>query len=266
MMREGTEGLRVETRDGVVMVHLDRSEKRNALTYDMVDALIEVVARAPQERDARVLLLSHAGADFCAGFDLVAGNARPEGRTGELQRRLPVSSHRLVQAMTEAQLPIVCSMRGLAAGLGLHLALACDFVVASRTAQFWEPYVLRGLGVDAGGTYLLPRLVGLARARRMLLLGQRVTADDAAAWGLIHDVVEDEQLEAATGQLVGQLAGAATVAVGLVKWCTNRNLDADLTQALANEALSQEVCLRSRDFEEGIAAFRERRPPVFEGN
>jgi 2-(1,2-epoxy-1,2-dihydrophenyl)acetyl-CoA isomerase len=214
-----------------------------------------------------VILLSAEGENFCAGMDLMrvneAGGAKP--RAGDMQRRMPRGANRLIQAMLGVQIPIVCAVRGWASGLGCHLALASDFVVASRSARFVEPFVARGFTPDSGATYLLQRLVGLTRAKQMLLLGRELGGEEAERWGLVHQVVDDGDLEAASDALVQQLTQAATVALGLTKWLMHRSLDVDLADALSNEAFALEVSARSSDFKEGLAAFAEKRPPRYEG-
>jgi 2-(1,2-epoxy-1,2-dihydrophenyl)acetyl-CoA isomerase len=165
----------------------------------------------------------------------------------------------------EVQLPVVCAVRGWAAGLGCQLALAADFTVATESSRFWEPFVTRGFTPDSGATWLLPRLVGLARAKELLLLGREVSGAEAAEWGMIHRAVPDDELDAAVAELVAQLASAATVALGLTKRCLHRALDSSLVAAMEAEANGLELSSRAADFKEGLTAFRERRPSRFEG-
>ena len=162
-------------------------------------------------------------------------------------------------------LPVVCAVRGWAVGLGCNLALAADFTVAAADAVFWEPFVTRGFSPDSGATWLLPRLVGLARARRMLLLGEKVTASDAADWGLIHDAVDPAGLDDAAEALLAQLASGPTVAIGLAKQAIHHGQHATLPQAMTQELFNLELSCRTTDFKEGLAAFRERRTPEFHG-
>jgi 2-(1,2-epoxy-1,2-dihydrophenyl)acetyl-CoA isomerase len=167
--------------------------------------------------------------------------------------------------MLSVQIPIVCSVRGWAAGIGCHLALASDFTIASKTARFWEPFAKRGFTPDSGGTWLLPRLVGIARAKEMLMLAREVTGEQAAAWGMIYRAVEDEELERETEALVAELSEAATASVGITKLAIQRSLELDLEHALEGEGFGLELSSRSQDFKEGLAAFKEKREPRFTG-
>lgn len=266
-MTRDTPGLAVHRDGPVLRLRLDRPEKRNAITREMLARLIECVENAPDEEGVRVIVLSGEGEHFCSGMDLMAVNVEgaQKPRAGDIQRRTPRGAHRLIPAMLEVQIPIVCAVRGWASGLGCHLALASDFTIASKTARFAEPFVKRGFTPDSGATYLLPRLVGLTRARQMLLLGREIDGERAAEWGLVHRAVEDPELESATEEIAAELAGSATIAVGLTKWLMHRALDVDLPDALANEAFALELSARSKDFKEGLAAFAEKRPPRYRG-
>jgi 2-(1,2-epoxy-1,2-dihydrophenyl)acetyl-CoA isomerase len=266
-MSNDTSELRVQQDGPVLRIRLQRPQRRNAMTREMLSGLIDAIENAPDNDQVRVIVLSGEGDHFCGGMDLTAVNAPSDKqpRVGDMQRRMPRGANRLIPAMLEVQLPIVCVVRGWASGLGCHLALASDFAIAARSARFVEPFVKRGFTPDSGATYLLHRLVGLARAKEMLLLGREVTGEEAAAWGMIHAAVEDDQLESATEELVTQLAGAATIALGLTKWLIHRSFDVDLDDALANEAFALELSARSKDFKEGMAAFAGKRPPRYEG-
>ncbi len=212
------------------------------------------------------MLLSGRGDDFCVGFDLATrsdGPSRP--RVGSIQRRLPAQAHRLVALVCSIQVPLVTAVRGWAAGIGLHLAVAADFCFAARDARFWEPFTARGFTPDSGGTWLLPRLVGTARAKELLLLGRVLNGEDAVRWGLIHAAVEPTAVDAEAEQLAARLAAGPTVALGLTRWLVHTGAGLDLERHLANEAFALELAARSADFREGLAAREERREPNFEG-
>ena len=260
------EGVAIESRDGVLRITLDRPSRKNSLDPPSVRRIVAALEAAATDDALRVVVLAGNGPDFCSGADWVASNAagtRP--RTGSLQRRTPLQAHRLVELLATTQLPVVCAVRGWAAGLGFQLALAADFTIAAESACFWEPFLERGFSADSGSTWLLPRLVGVARAKELLLLGRKLSGAEAAAWGLIHRAVPDDELEAATAALVERLAGAATVAVGLTKQCIHRSLESGLADALQNESFALELSSRTADFKEGLLAFKERRPARFTG-
>ncbi len=266
-MAERVAELGVQQDGPVLRIRLQRPEKRNSMTREMLAQLIAAIENAPDHEDVRVIALSGEGEHFCAGMDLAAVNAESDKkpRAGDIQRRMPRGANRLISAMLTVQVPIVCSVRGWASGLGCHLALASDFTIASESARFVEPFVKRGFTPDSGGTYLLHRLVGLTRAKEMLLLGREIDGRRAAEWGLIHAAVPDADLERTTEKLVTELAGAATIALGLTKWLMHRALDVDLGDALSNEAFALELAARSKDFREGLAAFTQKRPARYEG-
>jgi 2-(1,2-epoxy-1,2-dihydrophenyl)acetyl-CoA isomerase len=254
-------------RDGAILrLTLDRPARRNSLSHSMVDALVGALTRAATDDSLRVIHVRGEGGDFCAAVDWVATNAggrRP--RTGDLVRRIPHTSHRVIELVHSVALPVVCTVRGWAVGLGCNLALAADFAVAADDAVFCEPFVTRCFSPDSGATWLLPRLVGMARAKRMLLLGEKVSASDAADWGLIHDVVPPSGLDDTTETLLAQLATAATVAVGFAKQAIHYGQHASLPQTMKQELYNLELTCRTTDFKEGLDALRERRTPEFDG-
>ncbi len=261
-------GLAVEQDGPLLRIRLERPGKRNALTDAMVSELTSVIEAAGNDEAVRAVLLTAAGQHFCSGFDIVSRNSGSGGqrpRAGAIQRRLPSQAHRLIPVLLETQVPVVAAVRGWAAGIGLALALAADVTVASDTAQFWTPYGSRGFTPDSGVSWLLPRRIGEVRARRMLLLGERVDGAAAADWGMIDRCVADDDLEDESERVVAALAGTATVAIGLTKWLLQAGRGAPLDAQLRNEAFAMELSSRSEDFREGIAAFTQKRPPSFTG-
>jgi 2-(1,2-epoxy-1,2-dihydrophenyl)acetyl-CoA isomerase len=261
------EGLSVALDGAVLRLQLDRPSKRNALDDTMTAGLIDAIDTAGRDEAVRCIVLSGAGDHFCGGADIVARNA-PGGerpRVGSIQRRLPSQAHRLIPLLTTVQTPIVCRVQGWAAGIGFHLAIASDFAVTTDDARFWEPFVERGFTPDSGASWLLPRLVGPARARELLLLGRTLTGAEAAEWGLVHRAVTSDQLDDEVAALVDRLACGPTVALGLAKWLLSTSPDTSLGEQLHNEAIGLELSSRSEDFREGLAAFKEKRPPEFKG-
>jgi 2-(1,2-epoxy-1,2-dihydrophenyl)acetyl-CoA isomerase len=264
---EPADGTVSVSRDGAVLrITLDRQASRNSLSHAMIDSLVTTLTDAATDDGLRVVNIRAAGNDFCAGADWVATNSsgkRP--RAGDLVRRIPLTAHRVIELVHSIALPVVCSVRGRAVGLGCNLALAADFTVATTDSVFWEPFLARGFTPDSGSTWLLPRLVGLARARRMLLLGEKVSGSDAADWGMIHQATGADELDRVSEELLAQLAAGPTVAIGLAKQALHTAQHATLEQAMTQELYGLELSCRTADFKEGLAAFRERRTPEFNG-
>ena len=254
--------------DGILRLVLDRPAKRNALDDGMVAGLIEAVEQAGQDEAVRAISITGSGDHFCGGFDIVSRNAEAGGRrprAGSIQRRLPAQAHRLIPLLVTVQTPVVCAVRGWAAGIGLHLVLAADFAVVAEDARLWEPFSERGFTPDSGGTWLLPRRIGEARAREMLMLGRAIDGRESAEWGLAHRAVPAADVDAEANGLAGRLAAGPTVALGLTKWLLHASSAADLDSHLRNEAFAIELSSRAEDFKEGLGAFRERRSPRFTG-
>jgi 2-(1,2-epoxy-1,2-dihydrophenyl)acetyl-CoA isomerase len=260
------QGVLVESADGVLRITIDRPGRKGALDVAAVGRVVSTLESAATDDTLRVVVLSSTGEDFSSGSDWVASNRSGEKpRVGSLQRRTPLQAHRIISLLLEVQLPVVCAVRGWAVGLGCQMALASDFVVAAADARFWLPFVTRGFTPDSAATWLVPRLVGVARAKELLLLGRPVTGADAAAWGMIHRAVPTGDVDRTVDMLVAELAAAATVAVGLTKRCVNEALDGDAAEAMARESMALELSSRTADFREGLSAFREHRDPRFEG-
>ncbi len=271
------DGLDVALDGAVLRLTLDRPSRRNAIDDTMMTGLIDALDRAGRDDAVRAVLVSGTGDHFCSGADIVArnrpagGDAGPEGgtdtrpRVGSIHRRVPSLAHRLIPLLLSVQLPVVCRIQGWAAGIGFQLALASDFAVVADDAKLWEPFTERGFTPDSGATWLLPRLVGAVRARELLVLGRSLSGAEAAEWGLVHQAVPADALDAAVDALVDRLAAGPTVALGLTKWLLQTGAEATLATQLQHEALALELSSRSQDFREGLAAFGEKRPPEFRG-
>jgi 2-(1,2-epoxy-1,2-dihydrophenyl)acetyl-CoA isomerase len=251
--------------DSVLRITLDRPTRRNSLDHQMIDDLVAILTSAASDDSLRAISITGAGEHFCTGADWLATNAGERPRTGDLVRRIPHTAHRVIELVATIHLPVVCAVRGWAVGLGCNLALAADFTVADAGATFWEPFISRGFSPDSGSTWLLPRLAGVARAKRMLLLGEKVSGTDAAHWGLIHSAVPADELETAAADLLARLSQGPTVAIGLAKQAIAYGQHATLTQSMNQELSNLELSCRTNDFKEGLAAFRDRRDPDFNG-
>ena len=267
---ESVDGLDVELTEGVLTLRLARPDKRNALNDTMVYAAIDAVDLAGRDEAVRAIFITSAGEHFCSGFDWVARNqeAKESGskpRAGSIQRRLPSQAHRLIPLVVNVQVPVVCAARGYVAGIGLHLAAAADFTVVADDATLWEPFAQRGFTPDSGGTWLLPRRIGPARARELLLLGRRLTGTEAAEWQLVHQAVPSSDVDATGLALATQLAAGPTVSLGLTKWLLHQGEGRSLEAHLADEAFALELSSRSEDFREGLGAFKDKRDPDFKG-
>jgi 2-(1,2-epoxy-1,2-dihydrophenyl)acetyl-CoA isomerase len=252
---------------GVLHLRLDKPGKRNALDDDMVGVLAAEIEAAGKDESARSILITAAGDHFCSGFDIVSRNAETASRprAGSIQRRLPSTSHRLIPVMCTTQVPIVVGARGWAAGIGLHLLAAADFAVVATDARLFEPFRQRGFTPDSGGTWLLPRLIGMPRARRLLLLGEAIDGATAVEWGVAHEAVSPSDVDRRAGELAAELAEGPTVMLGLAKWLLHTSAEHSLDAHLRDEAFALELSSRSEDFREGLAAFVEKRSPKFTG-
>jgi 2-(1,2-epoxy-1,2-dihydrophenyl)acetyl-CoA isomerase len=262
------ERVRAERRDdGVLRLHLDRPDRRNALDEAMVATLVSEIEAAGQDEAVRAILVTGEGEHFCSGFDIVGRNAEgpPRPRVGSIQRRLPTQAHRLIPAVCTTQVPVVVAARGWVAGIGLHLAAAADFLVVADDARLWEPFARRGFTPDSGGTWLLPRLVGLARARELLMLGRELSGTEAVEWGLAHRAVPGPEVDGEAAALARRLASGPTVALGLTKWLLHTAAEHSLDAHLRDEAFALELSSRSEDFREGLRAFVDKRDPGFTG-
>jgi 2-(1,2-epoxy-1,2-dihydrophenyl)acetyl-CoA isomerase len=257
------EHLDVSTADHVTTVRLNRPETLNALNQRLTGELTELVSRLGQDDATRAVVLTGAGRGFCAGADVAelaaAGQLRPAG----VRRRLAESAEPLSRALLELEKPIVAAVNGPCAGAGVGIALSCDFVLAADDAFFALAFVRRGLVPDYATTWLLPRLVGLRKARELCLLGERLSADEADRLGLLTRVVPGEDLLAEAAELAGRLARGPGVALRLTKRLLADSLQADHRNAIDAEFTAQTLCFTTSDAIEGAQAFLEKRDPVF---
>ncbi len=264
-------GYRLE--DGVAWITLNRPEAGNAITAVMRDRIIGWLEAASVDLAVRVVVLTGAGErGFCTGADLRAqegGPARPPGApdrpVGDAARMIRNGWQRLIGAVLDCEKPVIAAVNATAAGGGMHLALACDLVIAAEESKFIAVFVRRGIAPDAGGAYLLPRLIGPQKAKELFFFGDDVPAAEAERLGLVNRVVPRDQLLAEAGAWAARLAAGPTKAIGAAKYLTNRSLESDRAGALWDESVAQELVTGTEDCREGLRAFAERRTPVFKG-
>ena len=249
-----------ERQDGVLVLTLNRPEKLNAITGELLDALYAALKEGEEDREVRALLLTGAGRAFSAGQDLTEFGDRKPDYEAHLRRY-----NRVVEALSGLEKPLVVAVNGVAAGAGMSLALWGDLRLAAVGASFTTAFVRIGLVPDSGLSFLLPRLVGLAKAQELLLLSPRLSAEEALALGLVHRVVPAEKLMEEALSLAKELAQGPTRAYALTKKLLLDTYRLSLTEALALEAVLQGQAGQTQDHEEGVRAFREKRPPRFQG-
>jgi len=264
--------VRYDLDGGIARITLDRPDAKNALTATMRDRLTALFEDASADLNVRVVVLTGTGDAFCTGADLRGGAgtpARPDGAPdvapGDVARVVRTGWQRLVASVLDCEKPVVCGVNGTAAGAGVHLALACDLVVAAETARFIEVFVRRGIIPDAGGAYLLTRLVGPQRAKELFFFGDDVLASRAAELGLVNRLVSSEALAPALDEWASRLAAAPTRSLAQTKALVNKAFESSRAAAFDDEANGQELVAATEDFREGIRAFTERRKPHFRG-
>ncbi|NEY88767.1 enoyl-CoA hydratase-related protein [Tabrizicola oligotrophica] len=246
--------------DGIATITLNRPEVMNALTTGLRRELLDALLRSHHE--ARVLVLTGSGRAFCSGQDL-----QDAGQVGafDLERILNEEYVPMIKAITDSPIPTISAVNGAAAGAGANLALAADIVIAAESASFIQAFTRIGLVPDAGGSYWLPRQIGLARSMGAMLLGDRISAGQAADWGMIYECVPDAEFAAQVRARAAQLAAGPGVAYRGVKTMLRASFGNDLDAQLALEARLQGGCGQTQDFREGVAAFLEKRPAKFAG-
>ncbi|MEW1753379.1 enoyl-CoA hydratase/isomerase family protein [Streptomyces angustmyceticus] len=253
------------TDNGVSWLTLNRPEAMNALTPEQRERLIRRLADASSDPGVRAVVLTATGRGFCAGADLRGSPSSQERVAGDVARLIRDGAQRLITAVLDCEKPVIAAVNGTAAGLGAHLALACDLVLAAESARFLEVFVRRGLVPDGGGAYLLPRLIGPQRAKELMFFGDAVPAAEAARLGLVNRVVPDGELAKTAREWAERLATGPTRALALTKQLVNASLDTDRATAFAAEATAQEINMTTTDAQEGVAAFVARRTPAYRG-
>ena len=255
----------VSLQGGILGITLNRPDKLNAFNPEMHQRLKAALERARDEPEVRVVLLTGAGRAFCAGQDLAERDVSAGAAPIDLSVTIGSYYNPLVRRMRELPKPIVCAVNGIAAGAGANIALACDLVLAARSASFLQAFSRIGLLPDSGGTWFLPRLAGSARAMGLALLADKLPAEDAERWGLIWKAVDDARLMDEAGSLARTLADGPTKAYGLIKKALHASAGNSLDAQLDLERDLQREAGLSEDYREGVAAFMQKRKPVFKG-
>ena len=259
------ETIRLEIANGAARLTLNRPDRLNSFTVQMHDEVsrgLEAVAKS----DARVLVLTGAGRGFCAGQDLSDRAVAPAGDGVDLGESLEKRYNPLIRRLATLEMPVVCAVNGVAAGAGANIALACDIVIAAKSAKFIQSFANIGLAPDSGGTWTLPRLAGQARAMGLALTGEPLTAERAEAWGMIWKCVDDDQLRGETDALAAKFASAPTKGLATTKKLLREGATRTLAEQLDVERDAQRMLGRTGDYKEGVASFMEKRQPKFTGS
>ena len=257
--------IRYETQDGVARITLARPEVLNAITFDMALEVQDALGTAAADDAVRTVLLSGAGRGFCSGQDLSSVPIESGASLTQIGDTVREQYNPIIRGIRTMPKPVLCAVNGVAAGAGANLALACDVVLASSDAYFIQAFTKIGLIPDSGGTFILPRLTGMARASALMLLGDKISATQARDWGLIWEVCEPGTLQETAMALARHLATQPTRALGLIKRALAASLHNDLEAQLELEAKLQSEAGTTDDFLEGVQAFREKRKPQFKG-
>lgn len=255
----------VDKRDGIATITLNRPDRLNALNSELMTELGKALDEIDADTTMRCLLLTGAGRGFCSGADLASGDLNNDGGMPDLGRALHDKYHPVIRRLAAYRMPVVCAVNGPAAGAGMSLALTGDIVIAAQSATFLQAFANIGLVPDAGSTYFLPRLAGTARALGLTMLGEKLPAETAAAWGLIWQCVPDEELMPAALKVAIKFANGPTVGLAQIRKLIRQSATNGLDAQLEAEREAQVVAGRTRDFIEGVSAFLQKRTARFSG-
>lgn len=250
---------------GVAKLVWNRPDKLNSFNTDMHAEVGEALKMLRKDKSARCLLISGNGRGFCAGQDLSDRAVAGDGEAPDLSASIEMHYNPLIRTITALPMPVICAVNGVAAGAGANIAFACDIVLAAQSASFIQSFSKIGLVPDSGGTWMLPRLVGRARAMALSMLGDKISAGQAQEWGLIWRCVEDEQLQDEANRLAAHLATQPTLGLSYIKKAINASENNTLDQQLDLERDLQGLAGRSEDYREGVSAFMQKRKPAFKG-
>ena len=254
-----------EAANGAARLTLNRPDRLNSFTVQMHGEVADALSNVESDAGIRALLITGAGRGFCAGQDLSDRAVAPGAEGLDLGESLENRYNPLIKRIVNLSKPVVCAVNGVAAGAGANIAFACDIVFAAKSAKFIQSFSNIGLVPDSGGTWILPRLAGHARAMGLALTGEPLSAEKAESWGLIWSCVEDDQLKEESGKLVERLASGPTKGLSAIKMAMQKGWQVDLATQLDLERDLQRELGRSADYKEGVAAFGEKRAPKFSG-
>jgi len=264
--------VRCEISEAVMTITLDRPEVHNAISPDQRNRMIGLFESASDDLNVRAVILTANGKGFCTGADLRAHRepsprpaGAPERAILDVGRGIKTGAQRLVSSILDCEKPVVGAINGTAAGIGAHMAFACDLVIAAEGIRFIEVFVRRGIVPDGGGAYLLPRLVGPQKAKELLFFGDDVDAGEALSLGLVNKVVPAEELGATAAAWAQRLAAQPTKMLSLTKLMVNRSLESDRLTMYELEAMAQDIVMAGEDAQEGVNAFKDRRDPEWKG-
>lgn len=250
---------------GVATLTLNRPEQLNSFNAQMHKEVREALKQIRQNPEVRCLLITGSGRGFCAGQDLGDRNVAPGAAAPDLGESIEKNYNPLIRALRDLPMPVICAVNGVAAGAGANIALACDITLAAKSASFIQAFCKIGLVPDSGGTWTLPRAVGMARAKALALLGDRLSAEQAEQWGMIWRCVDDAALQDEALKLARQLATQPTYGLALIKRALNASASNSFDAQLDLERDLQRLAGRSEDYREGVAAFMAKRTPEFKG-
>ncbi|WCK56563.1 enoyl-CoA hydratase [Aneurinibacillus sp. Ricciae_BoGa-3] len=251
----------VDISGSVATITLNNAKRSNSMDEQLCSELAEAVYRVKQDSEIKAVVLTGAGKNFCAGGDLQSLSSLSDQNEIKMLHQI----HLFILDMLEMEKPIIAAVNGAAAGLGFNLALAADILIAGEQSHFSQGFVKIGLAPDGGGAFLLPRLIGVHRAKMLFFTGDAIDAATAKEWGIVADVVPDQEVVSAAQALAERLAQGATRSIGLTKKLMNKGLEGDFRALLAYEAQVQGELIGTDDFKEGARAFLEKRKPVFSG-
>lgn len=251
----------LEKKNGICTITLNQEKSLNALSLVMREELYTALTNLSDDPETKVIIITGAGASFCSGGDISSmGDSKPNQGRKRLQ-----AVQRINRAIWTMDKPVIAAVKGYCTGAGMNIALCCDFIIAGESAKFCQAFTKIGLMPDLGGIYLLPRRVGLLRAKELVMMAPMIDVNTANEYGIVNKIVPDENLLEEANKWAEKIAKGAGLAYALTKTLMNRNLDSDFENALTDEAFAQDMLMMSEDFKEGVAAFKEKRKPQFIG-